>query len=78
MSGKRTRTSGPSAASLREMPDVTDWSNARRSPYTRGRRARVLDADLAKAFPDSTSVNAALRESLAVRAVTRPKKGRAA
>jgi hypothetical protein len=44
----------------------------------RGRRARVLDADLAKAFPDSSSVNAALRELLAVRAVVRPKRGRAA
>ena len=78
MSAKRTRTGEPSAASLREMPEVSDWSKARRNPYVRGRRARVLDADLAKAFPDSTSVNAALRELLAVRAVTRPKKGRAA
>lgn len=58
MSAKRTKTNEPSAASLREMPEVTDWSGARRNPYTRGRLARVLDADLAKAFPDSAAVNA--------------------
>jgi hypothetical protein len=60
------------------MPEVGDWSQARRNPYARGRRARILDADLAKAFPDSSSVNTALRELLAVRAVVRPKRGRAA
>jgi hypothetical protein len=65
-------------SSLREMPEVTDWSKARRNPYVRGRRSRILDADLVKAFPDSTSVNAALREVLAVRVVVRPKRGRAA
>jgi hypothetical protein len=60
------------------MPEVTDWSKARRNPYARGRRARILDVDLAKAFPDSSTVNAALRELVAVRAVVRPKRGRAA
>jgi hypothetical protein len=60
------------------MPEVKDWSTARRNPYLRGRRARILDAELAKAFPDSSSVNAALRELLAVRAVVRPKRKRAA
>lgn len=78
MSAKRTKTNEPSAASLREMPEVTDWSGARRNPYTRGRLARVLDVDLAKAFPDSAAVNAALRELLAVRAVVRPKRRPAA
>jgi hypothetical protein len=78
MSAKRMKASEPSTSSLREMPEVKDWSSARRSPYVRGRRARILDADLAKAFPDSASVNAALRELLAVRAVVRPKRGRAA
>ncbi len=78
MSARRTRASEPSASSLREMPEVTDWSKARRNPYVRGRRARILDADLAKAFPDSSSVNTALRELLAVRAVVRPKRRRAA
>jgi hypothetical protein len=77
MSARRTKTNEPSAASLREMPEVVDWSKARRNPYARGRRARILDADLAKAFPDSSSVNVALRELLAVRAVVRPKRGRA-
>jgi hypothetical protein len=72
------KSSEPSAASLREMPEVTDWSKARRNPYARGRRARILDADLAKAFPDSSSVNAALRELVAVRAVVRRKRGTAA
>jgi hypothetical protein len=28
-------------------------SKAHRNPYVRGRRACVLDADLAKAFPDA-------------------------
>ena len=78
MSAKRTKTNEPSAASLREMPEVTDWSGAHRNPYTRGRLARVLDADLAKAFPDSVAVNTALRELLAVRAVVRPKRRPAA
>jgi hypothetical protein len=78
MSVKRMKASEPSAASLRDLPEVRDWSKARRNPYVRGRRARVLDADLAKAFPDSASVNAALRELLAVRAVIRPRRGRAA
>ena len=77
MSAKRTKTSEPSAASLREMPEITDWSKARRNPYVLGGRARILDADLAKAFPDSASVNAALRELLAVRAVVQPKRRRA-
>ncbi len=78
MSARRTRASEPSASSLREMPEVTDWSKARRNPYVRGRRARILDADLAKVVPDSSSVNTALRELLAVRAVVRPKRRRAA
>lgn len=60
------------------MPEVKDWSRARRNPYVRGRRSRILDADLAKEFPDSASVNSALRELLAVRAVVRPKRRRAA
>ena len=76
MSARRTRASEPSVASLREMPEVHDWSRAKRNPYAHGRRVRILDADLAKAF-DSTSVNDALRELLAVRAVVR-KRGRAA
>jgi hypothetical protein len=78
MSARRMKSSELSAASLRDMPEVTDWSKTRRNPYVRGRRARILDAVLAKAFPDSASVNAALRELLAVRAVVRPKRGRAA
>ena len=77
MSARRTRASEPSVASLREMPEVHDWSRAKRNPYAHGRRVRILDADLAKAFADSPSVNAALRELLAVRAVVR-KRGRAA
>lgn len=32
------------------MPEVTNWSKARRNPYARSRRARILDAELAKAF----------------------------
>jgi uncharacterized DUF497 family protein len=78
MSAKRTRASEPTAASLREMPEVRDWSKARRNPYARGRRVRILDADLARTFPDSTSVNEALRELLAVRAVVRVKRHRTA
>jgi uncharacterized DUF497 family protein len=56
MSAKRMKASEPSTSSLREMPEVKDWSRARRNPYVRGRRARILDADLAKAFPDSRRV----------------------
>ena len=78
MSAKRTKRSEPSAASLREMPEVRDWSNARRNPYARGRRVRILDADLENAFPDSTSVNEALRLLLAMRAVLVRKKRRPA
>jgi hypothetical protein len=43
-----------------------------------GPELAILAPDLAKAFPDSEAVNAALRELLAVRAVVRPKRGRAA
>ena len=78
MKAKHTKTSEPSAASLREMPEVRDWSRAKRNPYARGRRVRILDSDLAKTFPDSVSVNDALRGLIAVRAVVRPKRGRAA
>jgi len=59
------------------MPEIRDWSSATRNPYARGPRARILDDDLAKAFPDSTSVNEALRELLAVRAVVRTRRGAA-
>jgi hypothetical protein len=51
MSARRTKTTEPSAASLREVPEVTDGSKARRNPYARGGRARILDADLAQGLP---------------------------
>jgi hypothetical protein len=83
MSAKRTKPSAePSAASLREMPEVRDWSRARRG-YWAGRlhrgTARHLEPDLAKAFPDDESVNAALRVVLeAAKAATRKRKTKAA
>lgn len=55
----------PSAESLAEIPEVDDWSTARRSPYAARLGIRTLSADLARAFPDDSSVDAALRELLA-------------
>jgi hypothetical protein len=52
-----------------------DWSRARRGYWAgrvRGGNERTLDADLARAFPDDDSVNAALRAVLqAAKAVRR-------
>jgi hypothetical protein len=64
------------------MPEVRDWSGARRG-YWAGRlrigSARHLDPDLAKAFPDDASVNAALRVVLdAAKAVAKSRKRSAA
>lgn len=54
----------PTAESLAEMPEVTDWSRARRNPYAARVGVRMLPADLAEAFPDDVSVATALREYL--------------
>lgn len=69
MSAKRMKINEPHARSLAEMPEVRDWSRAKRNPYARGERARILDPDLAKAFPDSDSVNAALRALLSLQSL---------
>ena len=49
-----------------------DFSNATPNPfardYGRNRNLRVLDPDLLSVFPDSESVNEALRELLRVKA----------
>jgi hypothetical protein len=64
------------------MPEVRDWSRARRGHWAgkvRGGNARVLEPDLAKAFPDDRSVNAALRVVLeAAKVVGKKRRGRAA
>jgi hypothetical protein len=49
-----------------------DFSDARPNPfardYGRNRNLRILDSDLLKVFPDSDSVNEALRAFLQVKA----------
>jgi hypothetical protein len=69
-------------------PDRYDWSRATRGTIARrvateGSNLRALEDDVAKAFPDSASVNAALRAVLALRVVlapapAKPKRHRAA
>src|SRR5579859_5537587 len=70
----RTRASGsePSAASLRAIPEV-DFSVGVQGKYAgRFQNVFVLDPDLMDAFPDSRSINEALRAVLALCNVTRP------
>jgi hypothetical protein len=55
----------PTAESLAEIPEVTDWSKAKRNPYAARLGVRRLPPDLAKAFPDDASVQEALRAYLA-------------
>ena len=74
MKGKPTKARSPSRSTLLEMPEVKDWSKAQRNPYARGTRARLLDADLEAAFPDSKTVNDALRALLAMQHVLLRKK----
>ncbi len=63
-------------------PDRYDWSRAGRGRIAKRAAAertnlRALEDDLAQAFPDSGSVNAALRAVLAMReAMIAPKRGR--
>jgi hypothetical protein len=83
MSRRATKRSDePSAASLRAMPEVRDWSGARRGYWAgklRPGSARHLEPDLADAFPDDASVNAALRVVLgAAKAVAKKRKSKAA
>src|SRR5258708_7554019 len=70
----RTRISHsePSAASLRVIPEV-DFSKGVRGKYaSRFQNVFVLDPDLMDAFPDSRSINDALRAVLALRKVAAP------
>jgi len=58
-----------------------DWSRATRGTIAKraaseGSNLRALDDDVAKAFPDSESVNAALRAVLAMRAALAPARTR--
>jgi hypothetical protein len=61
------------------MPEVRDWSRARRGFWAgkvRGGNARTLEPEIAEAFPDDRSVNAALRVVLeAAKAFGKKKKG---
>ena len=57
--------------------DRYDWSRASRGRFAKQLAAernnlRALDDELAEAFPDSASVNAALRAVLALRAAMVP------
>lgn len=67
MSAKRTKTSDePSAASLREMPEVRDWSRATRGKFAkrfpRDAHAVVIDAEVWAHFGSAAAVNDALRQ----------------
>jgi hypothetical protein len=58
-------------------PDRYDWTRSSRGRLAKriaaeGSNLRALDDDLARAFPDSTSVNAALRAALAMRDALSP------
>lgn len=58
--------------------DRYDWSRATRGRLAKriaseGSNLRALDADVAKDFPDSASVNAALRAVIAMRAAMAPR-----
>lgn len=64
-------------------PDRYDWSKATRGKHaTRAAKAsvllRILDPELARKFPDSRSVNAALRGLLALQAALPRRRGRRA
>ena len=69
--GSQQSHDGPSAESLREIPEL-DLSKFRRIPNKHADRAaknvRVIDPELVQEFPDSESVNRALREVLVTRA----------
>ncbi len=54
----------PTVESLAEIPEVVDWSTARKNPYAARLGIRTLSPDLARAFPDDSLVDAALRELL--------------
>ena len=76
----RSKQPEPSAASLQEIPEI-DFAKVK---FQRGRFAnvkftnvRLIDADLEALFPDSDSVNRALRAALAVaEAVPRKARGK--
>ena len=59
-------------------PDRYDWTRSSRGRFAKLLAAernnlRALDDDLAEAFPDSASVNAALRAALAMRDALAPR-----
>ena len=76
----QSKQAEPPAASLQEIPEI----NFTKVKFQRGRFAsvkftnvRLIDADLEALFPDSDSVNRALRAALAVaEAVPRKAKGK--
>ena len=64
MSDEAMHPDNPTPESLVDMPEVCDWTRARRNPYAARLGVRVLPMDLAKAFPDDAAVADALREFL--------------
>ena len=67
---KMVKQGEPSAASLRAIPEV-DFSRGVRGKYAKHpSNVVVLDRDLVGAFPDSQSINDALRAILALRKAT--------
>jgi len=77
--GKGRKPEEPSAQSLAEIPEL-DFSKLRRIPNPYAERTfanvRVLEPDVESAFPDSESVNQALRVLLALRDVVQAKPAR--
>jgi hypothetical protein len=71
MSDEHMKTKPDGEPEVDEMREEYDFTGGARGKYaeryTVGTNVVVLEADVARAFPDSDSVNAALRELLRIR-----------
>lgn len=67
------KTKPDAESEVNEMREEYDFTGGVRGKYAEriadGTNVVVLEADVARAFPDSDSVNAALRELLRIRSV---------
>lgn len=77
-SAKVTRRARPEAADPDEIRPEYDWSKATRNPYAsryaQGSNIVVLEPDVAALFPNSASVNEALRSLASVIGGTKRKR----
>ena len=77
-SAKATRRARPEASDPDEIRPDYDWSKATRNPYAsryaRGSNIVVLEPDVAALFPNSASVNEALRSLASVIGGTKRKR----